>query len=152
MKKIFLLATVVVMALSACNHQVEEQTTDSTPIAMPKGVWDLQTFNGDTIVPIEGEDVPTILFNETDSLVSGFAGCNSYHGKYILGENGAISINNMGWTMMMCSEEAMAFETKFVGALEGVDHYELNDNAITLTAGDSVCFKFVQRNNPNNAE
>jgi heat shock protein HslJ len=73
----------------------------------------------------------TLEFTEDDRL-HGSAGCNRYFGGYELGAGNSLSIGNTGSTMMMCPEEIMNWEVRYLRALENISSYRIENNRLLL--------------------
>ena len=65
---------------------------------------------------------PTMVFQEKDSKLGGFAGCNNYFSTYTLTGNN-ISFGNTGTTRKMCPD--MSSEDTFLNLLTMVARYEV---------------------------
>ncbi len=76
-------------------------------------------------------EAPTLMFDQLQSRVSGFAGCNRYFGTFRLSENGGIHFSNIGSTKMACDD--MEVERKFLAALESVDRLEITGDTLMLS-------------------
>jgi heat shock protein HslJ len=79
-----------------------------------------------TVIKITGVDQlttqPTFNFEEKDSKVSGFAGCNNYFSTYTIKAN-ALSFAQIGATRKLC--ENMIVEDTFLKTLESVVRFEI---------------------------
>lgn len=84
----------------------------------------------------------TINFSAKDSLVSGVAACNSYFGRYELGEKGQIKIKISGSTMMACPD--MNSEPIYFGMLSGVDAYKIENGKLMLYSNKKICAEFTE--------
>ena len=73
----------------------------------------------------------TLEFTENDRL-QGSAGCNRYFGGYELGAGNSLSIGNTGSTMMMCPDEIMNWEVRYLQALENISSYRIENNRLLL--------------------
>lgn len=95
------------------------------------------------VVDLEG---PTWVLNNTiegteitatfeDGKVSGSAGCNSYSGTYEstrAAYNSTITISELAVTQMMCEEDVMAQETKYLAALGSASTYGSLSNILVI--------------------
>ncbi|KAA3638581.1 MAG: META domain-containing protein [Bacteroidetes bacterium] len=68
---------------------------------------------------------PYLIFR--DGRASGFAGCNSFVGEYVEGENNGLNFNNLGYTKKACPEAAR-IEDRFLKLMETAQSFELNAN------------------------
>jgi heat shock protein HslJ len=70
-----------------------------------------------------------------DGQVTGSAGCNNYSGSYITtpaANGGRISISDLSPTMMLCEEEIMDQETRYLGSFMAATKYTIKDNELTI--------------------
>lgn len=65
---------------------------------------------------------PTMIFQEEDNRVSGFAGCNNYFSTYSV-HNNALSFDKTGSTRKLCKD--MSVENAFLKTLGSVVKYEV---------------------------
>lgn len=65
---------------------------------------------------------PTMVFQEKDSKLGGFAGCNNYFSTYTL-SGSTLSFGNTGTTRKMCPD--MSSENIFLSLLPKIARYEL---------------------------
>jgi len=65
---------------------------------------------------------PTMVFQEKDSKLGGFAGCNNYFSTYTLSGN-TLSFRNTGTTRKMCPD--MSSENTFLNLLPKIARYEV---------------------------
>jgi heat shock protein HslJ len=78
-------------------------------------------------------DAATITLEFTkDGRLHGSAGCNRYFGGYEFDAGNSLSIGNTGSTMMMCSDEIMSWEVRYLQALENISSYRIDDNRLIL--------------------
>ena len=95
-----------------------------------EGRWQLTTF-------VAGESASSLLAGTEISAelaggrISGKAGCNSYSGDYtVSGAN--ITVSQVGTTKMACSDEIMAQEGAFLGALAAATGYSIAGDQLTV--------------------
>jgi putative lipoprotein len=69
--------------------------------------------------------------------VTGNGGCNSLGGKYSV-DGDQITFTDITSTLMACDDARMAQESAVTQVLSGTTEYEIKDNTLTLTNGDSV--------------
>ena len=110
---------------------IEEQT-DVGPTPTP--TWTLTTFiiEGDETSPISGTTINARFENGT---VSGTTGCNQYFGPYTVVNEITIG-ENLGMTMMYCSEPIMDQESQYTDILVNVTTYTIEENQLTLSTED----------------
>ena len=96
--------------------------------------WKLSSLN--TADVTSASAAITIHFDPSGQ-VGGSAGCNSYGGSFKANSDGTISFSQIVSTLMACTDETvMANEMAFLQALNGVNHYLVQGNVLTLSAGD----------------
>ena len=103
MKRIFILATSILMLASCCSQP------DLS------GKWNILKVYGEDITVI-GEEKPFVEFNTEESRVHGFTGCNIMNGAYTL-EGKDFTFGNMATTMMAGPEENMKAERNVLEAM-----------------------------------
>jgi len=116
-------------------NEVSLEITGTMSVADLRGPeWVLTDFAWNESAPAEPE--VTLVFEE--DRVAGNAGCNGYFGG--LEEGGdmpsSISIGQVGATRMMCSEEIMAVEDRFLKQLTAVTSYSYLAGRLALSWQD----------------
>lgn len=98
--------------------------------------WALREIAG---APVDGPGAPGIAF-EASGRFFGRGGCNSFQGEAEIGAGRISFPDNIGMTMMACSQEAEALDRRFLEALAQVAGYVLEGDRLSLndTAGNSV--------------
>lgn len=91
-----------------------------------------------TVVSIAGAPTldgarPTLTFAQ-DGTVSGSAGCNQYSGAFRM-DGGAISMGELGSTLMGCEVDRSAQEVAFLNALRGATAWRLADDGNLVLSG-----------------
>lgn len=126
MKKIFVLLSVMAIALAAC-----APATSASIV----GEWTLESY-GDPAnpTPAAPEVETSIIFGE-DGQVNGTAGCNGFGGDYKVGD-GTITFGALVSTLMFCEGPAGEQETAVFGVFVETASYELNGNTLTITSAD----------------
>lgn len=110
-------------------------------ISLKSTGWTLVRLDGDSIPTTLREPV-TLLFNEDQTRVSGFGGCNRYFGTCQTAGN-RITFSQLGSTKMFCTENTAA-EDKFFRLLTEVDVYQVTDKTLQLTGGNRLLFEFTR--------
>jgi len=128
MKKYLLILWVMSMVISACSSK---QTAPLT------GTWKLTAYGPMETPTPAVTDAEAILTFDADGNVTGNGGCNSLGGKYKL-DGDQITFSEITSTLMACDDERMAQESAVTQVLSGTAKYEVADNTLTLTNGDSV--------------
>ncbi len=112
----------------------ETPTVEITPVSTPSAdmaemqlqKWEVtdMIFDNDGI-GVALDKKPYLIFR--DGRASGFAGCNSFVGEYVEGENNGLNFNNLGSTKKACPEGAKV-EDRFLKLMETAHSFELNAN------------------------
>ncbi len=101
--------------------------------------WVLSTMNGAEAGTLFSEQMPTIDFNFTDSIVYGYSGCNRFTGGFRL-VDGKLQAPHMASTRMACPD--MEHEDEFLSVFAGEgavlsldkgDMLKLENEGIVLT-------------------
>ena len=126
MKKIFVLLSVMTIALAAC-----APTTSASVV----GEWTLESY-GDLANPTPAApDVETSIIFGEDGQVNGTAGCNGFGGDYKVGD-GTITFGALVSTLMFCEGAAGEQETAVFGVFVETASYSLDGNTLTITSAD----------------
>lgn len=100
--------------------------------------WMLTEVDGGPVsVPKDGKRPYFVLGK--DGTVKGFAGCNSFSGKYISKGEGGFDLTGLVSTMMACPQ--LETEGKFLKALEEADRYQPVGTSLFLYKGDAMLAK-----------
>lgn len=88
---------------------------------------------------------PISLAFDAQGRVAGRAACNRYSGQYALSGEG-LRLSRVAATRMACAPALMAWETRFLGALERVRGFSLDaDGALLLRDGGHAVLRAVRR-------
>ncbi|NLN62272.1 MAG: META domain-containing protein [Myxococcales bacterium] len=153
MKKhaLFMLTALAVLALG-CN---KTPNTDAAPAAKSESdksamscvqskQWKLIQLNGETV----SEFQPTLGFDLAEQRVFGSTGCNRYFGGFSQDET-TISFQEMGTTMMACTEPAMQMEAKFNALLNKQSfRYDVAEQTLNLYQDDTLVMVFGVDDSP----
>lgn len=102
--------------------------------------WALREIEG---TPVEGPGMPGIAF-DAGGRFSGRGGCNRFQGEAEIGAGWINFPDNIGMTMMACSQEAEALDRRFLEALEKVVAFAVEGDALTLAGVEGrVVLRFV---------
>ncbi len=126
--------------------EVVEPAADTPEISQPiyrwgevaDRLWVLVAY-GDALNPTVVEEglAITAAFSSSENVVNGNAGCNGYFGPYESTDDGGLSMPGpFGVTMKFC-EEGMDAEAAYLGALETVSAWTLNEEGRLELAYDS---------------
>jgi heat shock protein HslJ len=147
---LILLALAAVLA--ACGVPAEQsdllgEDKDVTPttnaVDLASTEWILTSLNGQNL--LEGSNI-TLAFNQ--GTAGGFAGCNSYSGKYAMAEDGSLSIYEIASTAMACSEPQgiMEQEQTYLETLQNAATYRMIDDQVEIVnAADETMLVFIKR-------
>ena len=128
MKKYLILVSVIGLMVTACASK------QSSPLT---GTWKLTAYGPkETPTPAVTGAEATLTFDDEGN-VTGNGGCNSLGGKYNVDGN-KINFSDITSTLMACDDARMAQESAVTKVLSGSVEYEIKDNMLTLTSGDSV--------------
>jgi putative lipoprotein len=89
--------------------------------------WVAESIGGEPVA----EGFASTLTFEADDRISGSAGCNGYFGSWGL-EGDEVVFGHIGATMMMCPDEQMEQERRFLEALNGTDRFRINAGKLEL--------------------
>ncbi|MBQ7819438.1 MAG: META domain-containing protein [Bacteroidales bacterium] len=93
-------------------------------------------FNGENYkYNNSAEEEPLLVFIDSTH-VAGYAGCNRYMGRYSMSTD-SVKINIIGTTRMLCSEEVMEKECKYIDAISGALKAQLSSDGQQLTLKNS---------------
>lgn len=92
--------------------------------------WVLRWWDHDEQAPSEPE--ATLFFK--DGRLGGVSGCNNYFAAANIGEGpGEFSMGPAGGTMMMCPDEIMAVEQRFLAQMDGVTKFGFMTGMLALS-------------------
>ena len=144
-KSIFLtLATLSVMGCHSGRMKSKKDSVASqakqTEISMDKTSitekhWKLVRLEGREITMAKNQEREIYFTLKTaDSLVTGFAGCNQFNGKYTLGKGNRIRFSPLATTMKACPDVAVN-EQELFEVFELTDNYTVNGDTLQLNVG-----------------
>lgn len=131
--------------LTACGSMSSRPGVDPLPASaadLAHHRWVLKTVNGILVrLTLEGTYgralVPELDFGEQQT-VSGFAGCNRFHGQFEINEQGQFRVPQVAATRKMCPEMAMQLEQDYFDLLSQWSELRIQGEQLTLTQGDRV--------------
>lgn len=136
--KIHILATfLLLIAFSSCTVRPDALTGEQETIQDTD--WVLLSFGDQNIPAPQDTRTSYIHFDLDNENVRGFAGCNSFRGKYNL-RNGKIKISDISSTRMSCPD--MEVENYLLGVLDEVTAFNLTDKFLTLYKGNQAVITF----------
>lgn len=138
-----LLALLCLSAVAACGSS--EPQPEPAPAPRAFGQWELVELNGQTLV--FNDRAPSLAL-APDGKVAGFAGINRFTGQADLQglREGRFDVGPLAMTKMAGSAEEMAFERRYLLALEGAERVELRDGKLELWGGSVCLARFASPN------
>jgi len=124
--KTLALALILAVVLAGC-------TSAGLPAAGETWLLDKMTVNGTTYDLSTTQ--PVTLEFQTERVVGGSTGCNSYSGEMEFNEDGTVTSGAFTTTLMAC-ETGMDIEAAYLDALSRIDSYEHTQYELTLLADD----------------
>ncbi|QXP63529.1 META domain-containing protein [Polaribacter sp. R2A056_3_33] len=95
--------------------------------------WKLKTLYGNEIKMEDNQKREIAITLKTkDNRFSGFAGCNSINGEYILEKGNKIKFTKVISTRMFCNNTD---ESKLLKAINSTDNYTIKNNRLSLNVG-----------------
>lgn len=130
MKKLIFAALAVALVAAACGKK-------QAPASLSSYDWELYevTFKDASGATVNTETPPmgvTLSFNDSLQMASGRGGCNRYNSPYEMGDDNTIMFGMPAVTQMACPD--MAFETRYLGWLAGVESFEVTHEQLLLQA------------------
>lgn len=136
------LSCFLALALAPACSSPDPQPTPA-PAQKVQGQWELVELNGQP-VSLEGSRAPSLdLAN--DGLVAGLAGVNRFTGRTDAQglREGRFDVGPLAVTKMAGSAELMAFERRYLAALETADGIQAVDGRLELRKGSDVLARFA---------
>jgi heat shock protein HslJ len=113
-------------------------TQPAAPSPLEDTVWVLESYGepGNLQAVLERTQI-TARF-DSEALVSGSAGCNTYFGRFEA-DGSRLSISDLAWTEMACLEDVMEQEQQYLTVLQAAESYEIREGQLRiLSAGGQV--------------
>lgn len=145
MKKL-LTFLIIVMCFTSCaifkNQQKENEQTETQTVF---GVeWKLKQIGNKSIKYEEERETITLLMTSEPENVSGFSACNRYFGKFTF-RKGVLSFKDIASTAMMCPNQTMGLERRYLSQLEKVNNFLITEEGeLHLRKDEKVLLVFVQ--------
>lgn len=123
------------MLMIGCKSYQSSSTT-----ADLSGTWNLKYITGPRIAfdGLYPDKKPHIVFDLSENRISGNTSCNSFTGEVAIDGN-KINIDKVAQTMMAC--EGIGEQT-FTKALSAITSYKVENNILSLYAGDIEMMRF----------
>ncbi len=112
------------------------------PMDLALTSWKLEVLNGREVAVVADKEAYTLIFR-ADMALGGRGSCNLLMGNYAIGKGGSIELSALGLTRSMCPD--MATESEYVAMLDSVTSFEIVDDILILTAGESEVARFKLR-------
>jgi heat shock protein HslJ len=136
-------AALALAGLSGCAHETKPAAAATAAPGLPleSGSFTAQSLGGGKYPKV------TIDFSPGDhqsNHASGMAGCNRFNGGYTQTAT-TMKFGPIMTSMMMCPDEQMATERKFLDFLAAVETWHLDANGVlTLTTGKGDVQRFLK--------
>ncbi len=119
-------------------EEISAKATGTLSLKIMEGTeWVLSGFNWNAPAPTE----PEVTLTFKDGQAAGEGGCNRYFGGVEETSPGEISFGPLGATRMMCPDKAMALESRYHKALEGVTGYSFVAEQLALSYLEDGAYK-----------
>ncbi len=134
------------MCFTSCaifkNQQKENEQTETQTVF---GVeWKLKQIGNKSIKYEEERETITLLMTSEPENVSGFSACNRYFGKFTF-RKGVLSFKDIASTAMMCPNQTMELERRYLSQLEKVNNFLITEEGeLHLRKDEKVLLVFVQ--------
>ncbi|MBW2508370.1 MAG: META domain-containing protein [Deltaproteobacteria bacterium] len=96
--------------------------------------WTLLELAGKPAGTGAGNRAPNLMLQGVDAIVSGFAGCNRFNGRYSL-RNDDVSFSQMTMTTTVCDDET-ELEKQYTKALANTARYRIQEGKLLLYSSD----------------
>lgn len=123
----------------------------SDPVHDDISLWQLVSIKGRTIQYADEQQPITLQINSESKTISGHAGCNNYFGNYLLGKPCSskelpylqhISISQIGSTKMVCPDNFMQLEQKYLPLLEKANRMQMTDDELILYQNNKEILRY----------
>ncbi len=115
--------------VSACSMETKTQPAFTHQLANTH--WEVKTLSG---YQAAMKRAPTLSF--TQDRLSGFNGCNRFFTHYTAGQNGTMTIGQLGATKMACLDQTGELERNLNAALLNTKLFALSRDALNLMDGE----------------
>lgn len=132
-----LTALVLLLFVSSCTVRPEALTGEQESIQDTD--WVLLSFGDQNIPAPQNTRTSYIHFDMDNQSIRGFAGCNSFRGKYDIRRD-KITISELNSTRMSCPD--MEVENYLLGILDEITSFNLSDKFLTLYKGNQAVVTF----------
>jgi putative lipoprotein len=115
----------------------------TSPQSAPTGIeWQLVSIGGTPAGTGGNGQAATLLLDETSGRASGYAGCNTFSGSYLLsGES--LTFGPLAMTRMACGKGS-ELESRYTMALEQITEWKMTSKGLELRKGATLLAKFTR--------
>jgi heat shock protein HslJ len=132
--KLIIVFTMMAMITISCNSD-KKKNKDSLTNSITEKHWQLKTLEGQEVTKAGNLERKIFITLNTDTnSITGFTGCNTISGEFILKEGNRIEFKKMLTTLKMCSDTAVN-ESELLKIFEIADNYTIKDNILSLNVG-----------------
>ena len=134
----------ILTVLSSCAQRAQKLQTDTpaTEISIPENenpivnkYWKLISLQGKAIQMAENQEREQYFILRSDGTLTGFAGCNQFHGRFELRDGDRIRFNkNLATTRKACPNGDID-ENDFLNVFKVTDNYSINGDTLHLNVG-----------------
>ena len=128
-----LIATLALISITITGCNSSKKMTNSNPIV--EKYWKLKILEGKEIKMAKNQEREIYFMLKADATrVTGFSGCNTFTGEYILNEGNRIHFANIAVTLKVCPDVAIN-ESDFLEVFKLADNYTINKDTLSLNVG-----------------
>ena len=132
--KLIIVFTMIAMITISCNSD-KKKNKDTLTNSITEKHWQLKTLEGQDVAKADNLEREIFITLNTDTnSVTGFTGCNTISGEFILKEGNRIEFKKMLTTLKMCPDTAVN-ESELLKIFEIADNYTIKDNILSLNVG-----------------
>jgi len=129
MKTKILLLIIISITITSCKSIKKDKNNTIT-----EKHWKLKTLYGKEIKMDDRQKQEIFITLKTkDNRFTGFAGCNTINGEYILEEGNKIKFSKVISTRMFCNNNTD--ESKLLKAINSTNNYTMKNNTLSLNIG-----------------
>ncbi|HEV7607123.1 MAG TPA: META domain-containing protein [Steroidobacteraceae bacterium] len=135
--RVIVIATVF-GALAGCASAPAPEIANAAASSLTDTPWKLTQLGGEVVNSPPGAREINLVLQAQDQRVTGFAGCNSMMGSYVL-NGGEIRFDQIGSTRMAC-EGRMEIEQRYLAMFARAARWEITGTTLRLldSAGKTV--------------
>ena len=131
MKTLITTLALISIIVTGCNSS--KKMTNNNPIV--EKYWKLKILEGKEIKMAKNQEREIYFMLKADATrVTGFSGCNTFTGEYILNEGNRIHFANIAVTLKVCPDVAIN-ESDFLEVFKLADNYTINKDTLSLNVG-----------------